>query len=119
MSSSVRNSAISPSSSIHSLISPTDALPTLNSVANFVTPSPLSKRFRTPSLYLRLGFSKQWQYPGASKTGKQLPKVEMPGEDFWKRSRSTQGRRAIEEGHLDDKKDICTDNGSPHLSIPK
>ncbi|GFT53493.1 hypothetical protein TNCV_3324761 [Trichonephila clavipes] len=34
-------------------MSPTDVLPTLNSVANFVTPSPLSKRFRTSSLSLR------------------------------------------------------------------
>ncbi|GFV86482.1 hypothetical protein TNCV_2156751 [Trichonephila clavipes] len=31
------------------------ALPTLNSVANFVAPSPLSKRFRTSSLSLRPG----------------------------------------------------------------
>ncbi|GFU22504.1 hypothetical protein TNCV_1304151 [Trichonephila clavipes] len=32
-----------------------------------------------------------------SKTGKQLPKVEIPRENFWRRPGPTQGSRSIEE----------------------
>ncbi|GFS99554.1 uncharacterized protein TNCV_2802831 [Trichonephila clavipes] len=43
----------------------------------------------------------RYLYPSAtaatSKTGKQLPKVEMHAEDLWRRPGPTQGCRAIEE----------------------
>ncbi|GFU80483.1 hypothetical protein TNCV_3840031 [Trichonephila clavipes] len=36
-----------------------------------------------------------------SKTGNELPKVEMPGENFWRRPGFTQGYRIIQEEEND------------------
>ncbi|GFV00124.1 hypothetical protein TNCV_4057951 [Trichonephila clavipes] len=45
-----------------------------------------------------------------SKIGKQLPKVGMPGKDFWRRSGPTQSCRVIEE----EKSKLFDDTSIPH-----
>ncbi|GFS62544.1 hypothetical protein TNCV_1263111 [Trichonephila clavipes] len=61
---------------------------------------PLGNRpWGRPPLYIRWSdcAKKDLNSLKVSKTGKQLPKVEMPEENFWSRTGLTQGRRSIEE----------------------
>ncbi|GFV99291.1 hypothetical protein TNCV_1512631 [Trichonephila clavipes] len=46
------------------------------------------------------GIMAPWTRRPGSKFGKQLPKVGMPVEDFWRSPGSTQGCRAFEEMDL-------------------